>query len=337
MAEAQAPGKLILCGEYAVLHGAPALVTAVPVRARATVLPGPGRLMVAGDGAWEFDVAAGAPRWRVAPPAGQGRVLEAVAAALAARGVDWAAAQVTLDTRAFAARRTDGAADKLGLGSSAAVTVALARALVASAGLPAPSGAELFTLALDAHRRFQGGTGSGADVAAAVYGGVVALVAGGGGPLAVPLAWPVGLHAVAAWSGSGASTTALVARFEAFRAADAARCGARLDALGAAAGSALAAWRAGDVAALLAALRAYGDGLEALDADAGIGIVTPAIAVLLAAARAAGAVAKVSGAGGGDFVVAFTADAAVAAGLAARWRGEGRTVIGLDGGAPGAA
>jgi phosphomevalonate kinase len=339
MPEAEAPGKLLLCGEYAVLHGAPALVAAVGVRARAAVTPasdGHGRLEVAGDGGWDFEVAAGAPRWREAPPAGQGRVLEAVGATLAARGIAWPAAHVGLDTRAFTARRADGAADKLGLGSSAAVTVALARALVAAAGRPAPEGMALFELALEAHRRLQGGSGSGADVAAAVHGGVVALLAGRRPPRAESLAWPAGLHALAVWSGRGASTTALVARFAAFAAAEPTRCAERVGALCAAAEAALAAWRGADVAALLAALAAYGDGLDALDAAAGIGIGTPAHAALAVSARAAGAVYKVSGAGGGDFGIAFAADAAAIAGLAQRWRGAGRVVIELDGRAPGA-
>ena len=37
MSDASAPGKLVIAGEYAVLHGAPAVVMALDVRAQATV------------------------------------------------------------------------------------------------------------------------------------------------------------------------------------------------------------------------------------------------------------------------------------------------------------
>src|SRR5262245_32806891 len=96
---ARAPGKLILTGEYAVLDGAPALVIAVDRRAIAR-------------------------QTRPPPPRGSSPFLVAVAAEIAARRGegDPAAARamrVAVDSSAF----YDGTT-KLGLGSSAAVTVA---------------------------------------------------------------------------------------------------------------------------------------------------------------------------------------------------------------------
>src|SRR5439155_4713526 len=144
-----APGKLILTGESAVLDGAPALVVAVDRR-----------------------VVARRHADKVGPVRGSARFLLAVADVLAARvGTSAAAAalEVACDSSAFYA---DG--HKLGLGSSAAVTVAAtALALGAHDDLGDDAWrARVRVLAQEAHRRAQGG-GSGADIAACVYGGVI--------------------------------------------------------------------------------------------------------------------------------------------------------------------
>ena len=139
MAEAHAPGKLVICGEYAVLHGAPAIAVAVDVRARASVapLPDPGasRLTLPENGAWAFELGAGQPRWRERagrwpgpdPRGGGGGARRATVR-------DGVRPRDRLDTRAFRTTRGDGKPDKLGLGSSAAITVALTAALLAQAG-----------------------------------------------------------------------------------------------------------------------------------------------------------------------------------------------------------
>jgi phosphomevalonate kinase len=71
--EAQAPGKLILAGEYAVLDGAPGLAVAVDVRAEAriTSIPGPGNQLTIPDTGESFRfrwVAGSAPRWEGCRP-----------------------------------------------------------------------------------------------------------------------------------------------------------------------------------------------------------------------------------------------------------------------------
>src|SRR5262249_57004589 len=69
--------------------------------------------------------------------------------------------RVIVDSRAFLIGER-----KLGLGRSAATLVAASAALA-----PAASPAELLERGLEANSLFQAGQGSGADVAAAVYGG----------------------------------------------------------------------------------------------------------------------------------------------------------------------
>jgi len=145
-----APGKASLIGEYAVLEGSPALVTAIEVRATAH-----------------------------APTASHDEPLTAVVRCakervrlyLQARGIDVLEAPVVVETGGF----TMGAR-KLGLGSSAAVTAAVVGFYLAGAGLDPQDPAmrrQALDLAMAAHAEAQGGGGSGADVAAAVLGGTL--------------------------------------------------------------------------------------------------------------------------------------------------------------------
>mgnify|MGYP001190256192 CR=1 FL=1 len=325
MAEADAPGKLVICGEYAVLAGAPAIAIAVDVRACARVVASGGtcRLDIPGAGRWIFDWgAAGCPQWRDPPAAGQGALLEAVAATLATAGYGpRQPLAIELDSSRF--RSASG--DKLGLGSSAALVVALVAAMTAASGRPVADREVLFRLAQAAHRRLQGGSGSGIDVAAAVHGGVVALAADA---TVETLAWPRGLHWLAAWSGSGAATPPLVSRFMDFRRDSGPAGEALLARLQAAAVATLEAWRRGAAAPVLVALADFRQMLEALDAAAGIGIVTPAHQRLAALAADAGCFYKTSGAGGGDFGLVLADNAAAIAAAARSLAAAGIMTIG---------
>ena len=78
--------------------------------------------------------------------------------------------QVTIDTTTL----FDGER-KLGLGSSAAAAVLLTGVLLGQNGADAAPGigTALFSAALEIHRKLQGGRGSGYDVAASLFGGVL--------------------------------------------------------------------------------------------------------------------------------------------------------------------
>src|SRR5699024_8097262 len=101
---------------------------------------------------------------------------------------------------------------KLGLGSSAAVAAALTQALTVAAGVSLTREA-LATLAIAAHRSAQNGTGSGGDVAASIFGGVISYIRD---QAPEPLAWPESLAGLAVITGSGASTPDMVARVRAY-------------------------------------------------------------------------------------------------------------------------
>ncbi len=137
---ASAPGKIVLSGEYAVLDGVPAISMAVGRRAVVTL---------ANSSSGECNLSApgfaGADKYRI---------LDAVCDGVRPEK------NIKLDSRAF----SDGG-NKTGIGSSAALTVALVASLNESE--------DVLSEALLAHRAAQGGAGSGVDVATAVRGGLI--------------------------------------------------------------------------------------------------------------------------------------------------------------------
>ncbi|HEX5786727.1 MAG TPA: hypothetical protein VFY03_01000 [Woeseiaceae bacterium] len=258
----------MLAGEYVVLDGAPAVLVAIDRRARAAIPAGTG-----------------------GPAPAEGGLLDAVCATLGVsppRGI-------VLDSRAFGADAA-GSRVKLGLGSSAALAVALCRLLLPAATLPR----DVFEAAFAAHRRFQGGVGSGADVAASLAGGVLSFRMAGkeAGAGSVRLAWPAGLAWAAWWSGVPASTPERVARFTASGPSP------ERERLAAAADAVTLAWQGG-AETLLAEFVRYVEVLQAFDRRHGLGIFAAGHDELAAAARRCGALYKPCGAGGGDVGIAL--------------------------------
>ncbi len=157
MIQTSAPGSLMITGEHAVLHGAHALVGAVDARVRVTLDPRPDRTVV-------IRSALGTRRMPLAEP-DLSPPFQFVSHAITMFA---AACPSGFELSIRADMRAD-----TGLGSSAAVTVAALAALhvFCHHTLP-PSSADLHRQALDIVRRVQGAA-SGADLAAAVWGGVL--------------------------------------------------------------------------------------------------------------------------------------------------------------------
>jgi phosphomevalonate kinase len=320
---ATAPGKVLLAGEYAVLVGAEAVVMAVDRRVVARVVADP---------ATDPDARAAA----------RSPFIEAVVAGVAAHaGADSVAARaaqgLAVDSRAL--RAVDGI--KLGLGSSAAVTVAacacaLAHEQMAQAGEEqaldaAPAARLIHRLAHAAHgaaQSAQGARGSGADIAASVYGGILSVRvqpdADGSGPGRGPLPMLVrpllsdlertSVHLVFVWTGAPASTPALVARVQAWRDVEPRAHERAMTALADAALGLIAALRpSGQASQVVAAIEAGAEAAAGLGRAAGVEIETAAHRAIAALARAHRGAAKPTGAGGGDIALAAFADAAGAA------------------------
>ena len=195
----------------------------------------------------------------------------------------------------------DGAA-KLGLGSSGACAVVRegARAALRGEDLADPAVRDrVFLAARAAHAAEQGG-GSGVDVAASTFGGVLVYTRGEAVPTYRSTAFPPGVVFDAFWSGTSAKTSDLRARVDAFRARDSRAYGARMSELDAAAQAGAFAATAGDGPALVSAACATLVALDALGRDADAPIVPPAFLELARLAEKSGAAFLPSGAGGGD-------------------------------------
>lgn len=282
-----AGGKLLLFGEHAAVYGRPAVGVGVPWRLQL-------RFTAARAGDEPADEPASAERLRDAcrrigagaPPAG------------------------TLEVRSEIPLG-------VGLGSSAALCVALARAvaLAPAAGRAAARGERsLWSIAHRAEHAFHGSP-SGIDTGLALLGGVRRFTLPAPGRLPAAHAIVVqGLYLIAGFVPRRGDTAAHVAAVRRrMRAGDDAVRSAidRLGAIVAPACELLAASAAADRAVRLGALADEADELLA-----GIGVGSPAVAGVLAAARSAGATGgKISGGGGGGAFVAFVPDRG--AGLAA--------------------
>jgi len=292
-----APGKLFVMGEYAVLHGARALVAAMDAGIVCRAEPARRWRVVAPDVGVDFTL-------EDPPRDGAGALLASAAAA--ARDEFSPPSPLAFDLRANrAVSRT-----KHGLGGSAAAVVAVLGAVALSSGVDLhakPTRARLFTAGLSVHRAHQRGRGSGADVAASVYGGWIDYALAEGGPRIAPAALPPGFRLAAVWSGVSSDTARAIEAFEAPVAVATLRTiGERF-------------WNAverGDRAAILRDVDAYGDALAGLAAGDGAG----RIAELVSIARRRGFAAKGSGAVGGDCAIALGFDPVDFTALETEWR-----------------
>jgi mevalonate kinase len=282
MTSASAPGKIILVGEHAVVYGRPAI--AVPlweVTATATITERPagaGCLLVAHDLGVRLPLAAATPDQPIAL---------VVRLALVQLGQpsnpDW---QIELRSAIPVAS---------GLGSGAALSAALVRALYQHVGRRV-SPAQVSELVYESER-FYHGTPSGIDNTVIAYGQPIWFVKGES-PLAFALTRPLTL--AIADSGIAAPTKETVAAVRQGWQANSAQYEQWFDQIAQVAWAAREAIERGDQAALGQCFNENQAVLEKL------GVSSPALERLISAARAAGALgAKLSGGGRGGNVIAL--------------------------------
>ncbi|MDA0712550.1 MAG: hypothetical protein O2897_00990 [bacterium] len=154
---ASAPGKLVLAGEYAVLSGYSGLAIAINNRVTISV----------------SKTTKPTNSFNLIPPqtdSGQ-KLLAAFFKTADKMGLSVKPQEFTIDSTPFFLQ-TNNKITKLGLGSSAAVLVCLAAQILKQNQLETSNEA-IFKLAFKAHREFNNQQGSGIDIAASCYGGLI--------------------------------------------------------------------------------------------------------------------------------------------------------------------
>lgn len=265
-------GKVILLGEHTVVYGHPAIAAGLPVGVHARVRPGRGRVVAP---SWQLDLLMG-------DGSDVGTALEKLAEAL---GADPRALDVALETEIPA---------RAGLGSSAAMAVAVARAMAPWVG--AGNDTAAIDAAVAAAETVFHGTPSGVDAAAASHGGVGVFSKGEGwSPANVrqPIKLCLGLSGRPRRTADLVASLALLAR----RTPVARQV---IDHLGEISRAGLEALALGDIDSL-GRLFDLAHGLLA-----GLRLSTLELDKLVHGARASGALgAKLTGAGGGGAVIAL--------------------------------
>ncbi len=349
---AEAPGKLALAGEFAVLEpGHPGIVAAVSRKVTAKIHWGEAGLTAQGRScAWRLDGRAAVASLSDQPFGLIARAMSVAFAFLEAQGVH---------PESFSLRLSDTMHDemgvKLGLGSSAATAVAVLAAVLSAFGKTSDR-LTLFKLAVIAHRLALG-PGSGIDVAASVYGGhllyrgvaqrwLQGLLSRGGAAavgdittrtwpdlMLEPLPQPA-LTMQVGWTGEAASTADQLRRLGQRRRLhpEAYRCFLAQSDTGV---MKLAhALRNADPMTLLDAVQGLRHALWRLSFELAMPIETARLSRLADLAESFGGAGKPSGAGGGDCGIAFVPGNASRA-LEQSWREQDLTPLDIEAGADG--
>jgi len=311
-----APGKLILLGEYAVLEGAPALVAAVNRFAKVEI-------------ATASEYSCQSPTLKISKikfrisPSGKVQFPNALPTAdrkqliFFTKTIEYflqymkpsnppGSFQLILNTDDFYLTDTG---QKLGLGSSAALTAALINGLQNFYRAPLDSKA-LFIKALAAHYFSQGKKGSGIDVAASCFGGILEFQKPKNVEEEIPRVTktdlPNDLKIIPIWSGTSTSTREFVTKVMQFKEDQPKKYWSIMENL-----SELSHWgcqslRNDETSKFLEICDQYFYTLMQLGNSSGTGIVSDAHKQIAKIVQHDGGVYKSSGAGGGDIGIAFT-------------------------------
>lgn len=348
----EAPGKLFIAGEYAVVEpGQPAVIIAIDRYIRvqlsncrtecADYASGSIRSSLGGGSQWQWRETAGT----VQCSAGTAPHVEAVLQVVNLLRREAGKPAMSFDCSISSGLISSSGA-KYGLGSSAAVTVALLQALN-----------EMYDLRLDAIARFRicllvtlgiSPRASGGDIAAACFGGWIAYASPDRAALLAEVrrkgyvaalhatAWetgyikhlpePAGANLLVGWTGEPANTDVLVARISAYRETSSYKSfvlesSHLVEEL-------IYSLTTGSQAIfdVISAARSL---LQKLGMQAGVEIETRVLANLCDTAEKYGAAAKTSGAGGGDCGIALAPDSAYLPQLVQEWVQNGITHLDL--------
>jgi len=317
MTTVTAPGKMIILGEYAVLEGAEALVYAVNRKAHVTVQTIPGN---------EFKVHSPSlnvptqpfiltPQLNIRfdPNLDQNfknkllffkKIFEHLILGFPGF-TNNTGLSIELVTDDFYSKQLHS---KLGFGSSAALTIALAKAVSCELQIDITD-TQLFRLALSAHREAQGSLGSGIDIAASFFGGVTKYIMNDPGTaeqqIPAPLKQWDNLPLAVVWSGRSASTSRMVQSVSGLHQGNPELYTSLIQDLKQVSIKGIQAYEAQDLTGFLHQIRLFYSAMKRLGDESGTPIISCTHQKLAQLVETNGGAYKPSGAGGGDIGLVF--------------------------------
>lgn len=321
------PGKLMIAGEFAVLEPKQKLVAmAVDRFVYASLMDNEANLVTLDnldlcEVAWTFDnqnvtIHANDPRTRFVEFA-----MEIALSYLKEHSISPGSFKLSIKSEL-----DDESGIKYGLGSSAAVVTAVITAILKRYLPEYPSTELVFKLAAISHVVIQG-NGSGADIAASSYGGIIeytsfqaewllaefekrdsltALIEKDWIYFSIKrITLPKDIHILIGWTGSPASTSDLVKKIRILKTTEPERYQRFLDGSAYAVQTFLAGIDQEDNRLTFKGIKQNRQALAALGRDADVEIETPLLAKLSDLAEQLSGAGKLSGAGGGDCGIAF--------------------------------
>ena len=304
------PGKIVISGEYAVLDGALAILTTLNQRANIRIQKSDKNHNIystsALEGVFPFTIDDDANvLWLEADPGEYGSLLQHAFKIL--KPMLKEKLSIIVDSSEFFQTTKDGTAIKLGIGSSAAVSVGITQALFQYQEIES-SPRNLLTQANSIHQILQGKQGSGIDVTCcfADQGVIECTKESINNHTWSILNWPNGLHLKVLTTGQGASTKRLVTNYEMAGNLHSKEFKNALDQFMEITQNLSIAWKSEDVDHIIGLLTAYDVQIKKLDKIGDIGIYTQVHTEIQNIASRYNVFYKPSGAGGGDIGLAFS-------------------------------